>query len=195
MKRWRSVSMRSGSRLLIVTLSRATSRERPLQTAVSALRAAVERPIAGCGAFTIADVTFTMRPKRRARMPPITRSDHQHRRQQVGLEGGEPARVVPVLEAARRRAAVVVDQDVRLGAGSHQRRTTLLGAEIGDDRRDADLLSRRISSAVASRRAASRPFTTISTPSAARARAQARPSPRLDAQTMRAPPRDSEIHG
>ena len=38
---------------MIVTLSRATSRERPLQAAVNALRVAVERPMSGCADFTI----------------------------------------------------------------------------------------------------------------------------------------------
>src|SRR5262249_1407557 len=42
----------------------------------------------------------------------------------------------------------------------------------------------RISAAVVSRRAASRPLTTTSQPASASATAQARPSPRLEAQTM-----------
>ena len=44
----------------------------PLQRAVSPERAAVERPIIGCGDFTIADVMLTIRPNRRSFMPSIT---------------------------------------------------------------------------------------------------------------------------
>src|ERR1700722_6537919 len=61
--------MRSGSRLLIVTLSATASREIDLHAAVSAVLAAVDKPIRGCGDFTIAEVMLTMRPNLRARMP------------------------------------------------------------------------------------------------------------------------------
>ncbi len=51
---WRPVSKRSGSRLLIVTLAAAPSRDSAFATDVSPARAPVERPIAERGDFTIA---------------------------------------------------------------------------------------------------------------------------------------------
>ena len=72
MLRWRSVSMRSGSRLLRVTLAEATWRDSALLTEVSPLRAPVERPMGAIGVFTMADVMLTMRPKPRSTMPSST---------------------------------------------------------------------------------------------------------------------------
>ena len=64
--------MRSGSRLLIVTLSAATLRDSDFANPVSPLRAEVESPISGKrGDLTIAEVILTIRPNLRARIPGI----------------------------------------------------------------------------------------------------------------------------
>jgi MerR-like DNA binding protein len=52
-----------------VTLSAATSFDRPLTTATSPALGPLERPITGCGRVAIADAMLMMRPKRRSRMP------------------------------------------------------------------------------------------------------------------------------
>src|ERR1700743_3511913 len=64
--RSRSVSNGPGSRLLIVTLCRATSRARRATNPVRRARAPLDRPRMGIGDFTAAEVMLTMRPKRRA---------------------------------------------------------------------------------------------------------------------------------
>ncbi|MCY1452565.1 hypothetical protein D9M71_694940 [compost metagenome] len=64
--------MRSGSRLLRVTLSRTTSTDRALLKAVNPARAAVDNPKGKRGDLTMAEVMLTMRPKPRARIPPTT---------------------------------------------------------------------------------------------------------------------------
>ena len=64
--------MRSGKMLLMVTLAGATSLDNPLTTEMSPVRAADDRPIGDSGLFTIAEVMFTMRPKRRDTMPSST---------------------------------------------------------------------------------------------------------------------------
>ena len=79
----------------------ATSRDRPLHTDVSPVRAADDRPIGDSGVFTIAEVMLTMRPKRRATIPSMHGADHQERREHVGVERGDPGVAVPVPEAAR----------------------------------------------------------------------------------------------
>ena len=63
------VSTRSGNRLLIVTLSTATSKESDLQNAVNPVRAEVESAICGLGLFTMAEVILTIRPNLRSFMP------------------------------------------------------------------------------------------------------------------------------
>src|SRR5690606_8361028 len=68
----RSVSMRSGSRLLMVTLSRTTSLDMAFEKAVRPAREAVESPSISFGDFTMADVMLTMRPKPRSRLPTTT---------------------------------------------------------------------------------------------------------------------------
>ena len=70
--RWRPVSIRSGSRLLIVTFAEATSRDRPFTADVRPVRGGHDSPIAECGLVTIAEVMLTMRPKRRSTMPSST---------------------------------------------------------------------------------------------------------------------------
>ena len=69
----RGVSIRSGSRLLMVTLSAATSRLIAFEIAVSAARAEVERPMSYLGPFTIAEVILMMRPKLVARIRVLLR--------------------------------------------------------------------------------------------------------------------------
>jgi hypothetical protein len=127
-----------------------------LHTAVSALRAAVESPISACGDFTIAEVTLTMRPKRRCAHAADDGADQQDGREQVRLERAEPGGVIPVLEPAGRRTAVVVHEDVGRGAGGQQRLATLFGADVGRDGGHRRAVAARISSAVAASRSASR---------------------------------------
>ena len=69
MKSCRGVSIRSGNKLLMVTLSATASRETDLQNAVSPVRAVVESAMWGLGLLTMADVMLTIRPKPRSRMP------------------------------------------------------------------------------------------------------------------------------
>lgn len=125
--------MRSGRRLLIVTLSQATSRDRPLHTAVSALRAAVDSPIGGCGDFTIAEVMLNDASETTRPHPADLGTDQEDRSQQVLLESCEPRRPVPGLEASWCRPAVARDQDVRLQARRGEPPATLVTAEV--DRR------------------------------------------------------------
>ena len=61
--------MRSGSRLLRVTLSAATSKDMALLNAVKPVRAVVDNAWCGLGLLTMAEVMLTMRPNFRARMP------------------------------------------------------------------------------------------------------------------------------
>ncbi len=70
--RCRSVSIRSGQEVVDRDVRGATSRDRPLATEVSPLRAADDSPIGVIGAITIAEVMFTMRPNRRSTIPSIT---------------------------------------------------------------------------------------------------------------------------
>src|SRR5579864_2365267 len=100
--------MRSGNRLLMVTLSATASREIDLQAAVSAVRAAVDNPISGCGDLTIAEVMLTMRPNRRVRIPGSSArinsigaimllskaASHASRSQSGSAPGGGPALLV-----------------------------------------------------------------------------------------------------
>ena len=67
----RSVSNVPGSRLLIVTPSRATLRATPATKPVRPQRAPFDRPSTSIGAFTAEDVMLTMRPKLRSIMPSI----------------------------------------------------------------------------------------------------------------------------
>lgn len=60
----------------MVTLSMIASRDkaldRALDSAVRPARAALDKPITGCGDLTMAEVMLTMRPNLRARIPGIT---------------------------------------------------------------------------------------------------------------------------
>ena len=105
---------------------------------------------------------------------------HHH----VGGDAVEDLLARQFAEIAQRRAAIVVDQDVGLRAGGEQRLLALRCGDVGGDGDDLGLVSRADSAAVASSTLASRPLMTTSQPASAKARAQALPSPRLDAQTM-----------
>lgn len=65
----RSVTVAPGSRLLMVTLCRATWRDSPPTKPVSPARAPFDSPSVSMGMRTALDVILTMRPKRRATMP------------------------------------------------------------------------------------------------------------------------------
>jgi hypothetical protein len=69
----RPLSMRSGRRLLIVTLSWTTSSDSAFTTAVKADRTPEDTAISARGVVTMADVMLPIRPKPRARIPSMTR--------------------------------------------------------------------------------------------------------------------------
>ena len=68
-ERSRSVAKKPGSRLLIVTLCRTVWRASPATKPVRPVRAPLESPSTGIGAFTAPEVMLTMRPNLRAIMP------------------------------------------------------------------------------------------------------------------------------
>ena len=64
--------------------------------------------------------------------------DHFDRCDHVHIQRGNPGIAVPVAKIPRRRAACVVDQDVRLRASREHRGATGLGCDVGGDRDDLD---------------------------------------------------------
>ena len=155
--RSRSVRNGPGSRLLMVTLCRATCRASPPTNPVSPARAPLLMPSVGIGDFTEAEVMLTMRPKRRAIMPSTValisaigvsmlassariQSSRSHSRKSPG--GGPPG---------------VVHQDVGRRARGQRRRPARLGGDVPGNRGDAWRRSppgSRVPSAPASRRRA-----------------------------------------
>jgi len=185
----RSVSKGPGRRLLIATLCFATWRESPATNAVRPARAPLERPRSGSGIFTARDVTFTMRPKRRAIMPSttarismmgvimlaLTASCHVFSSQSRKSPSGGPPALLTRMSGAGHAASTAARP-----SGVVMSQTTAVTPTP---------VSLRISSAVASSRPRERALITRSTPSRARAWAQPRPSPWLDAHTMALRPR------
>ncbi len=182
--RSRSVSKDPGSRLLMVTPLLAICRATPAMKPVRPERAPFDRPNSGIGAFTALEVMLTMRPKPRARHAVDHCLGQEDRGQHVGVDRLDPVVAIPVAEVAGRRAAGIVDQDVRLRAGGQCGLAARLGGDVA--RRLAVTLApvaRRISSAVASSASAPRAVMISSTPSRASARAQPLPRPLLPAHT------------
>ena len=183
--RSRSVSNGPGSRLLIVTLCRATLRASPATKPVRPRARAVGQA---------EDVDRRLHRRRRdvddaaelARDHAVDRRlDELDRRQHVGVERADPRVAVPVAEIAGRRAAGVVDQDVGLGhaASAAARPSGVVMSQA--THADARARSRApISAAVAPQR---RPRCARRSSRRSRRRpapaAQPRPSPLLAAQT------------
>ena len=118
---WRGVSMRSGRRLLMVTLSAATSIDSDLAKAVRPARAPVEKRHRRARRLDHrrGDVDDAAEL---ARIRHHHRADQERGRQHVAFERGDPRVVIPVAQLAGRRTGVVVDQDVGFGTGCDQRR-------------------------------------------------------------------------
>ena len=62
------------------------------------------------------------------------RADQGDRGQHVGAQGCQPDVLAPVAEIAGRRAAGIVHQDVRIGAGGEQGGAAFLGGDVGGHR-------------------------------------------------------------
>jgi hypothetical protein len=73
-------------------------------------------------------------------------ADHREGCKHVGIEGAQPGLAVPVPKASRRRPAVVVDQDVRLGAGGEELLVRRLASDVADDAPHLDVGVRRAKS-------------------------------------------------
>src|SRR3546814_10513586 len=65
------------------------------------------------------------------------RLDELDRRQHVGVQRLDPVVAAPVAEVARRRAAGVVDEDVRLRAGLQRQAPPLRRGDVGRNRVDS----------------------------------------------------------
>ena len=96
-----------------MTLWPATLRAMPATNPVRPLRAPLDRPRTSIGAFTAADVMLTMRPNLRAIMPSTVALMSSIGVSMLASMRAHPRVAIPVAEVARRRAAGVVDQDVR----------------------------------------------------------------------------------
>ena len=131
LERSRSVSNGPGSRKLIVTLCGATERATPARNAVSPARAPDDRSRPTSGIFTEPEVMLTMRPNFRLHHR-VDRLLHQlDRHDHVADHAVDHLLAVELAEIAERRAGVVGDQDVRLGAGGEQRGLALRRGDVG----------------------------------------------------------------
>ena len=167
----------------MVTLSAATSFETALATPVRAVRAAMDRVMNGCGVVTIAEVMFTMRPKRRSRIPGTTiairptaewkfvsnASCHCSGVLAVKAVGGGPAQLVTRMSGAS-QAATSSARPRAVDTSATTARTSTPVARSAD--------------AASSQSAGVRELMTRLTPSRASDSAQARPRPFVDPATM-----------
>jgi hypothetical protein len=110
----------------MVTFDTATLRATPAKNAVRPARAPDDRSRPPIGAFTDPEVMLTMRPNRLA----IIGNDH------VGDDAIEHFRPVELAEVTKRRTGIIVDQNVRLGAGGEQRFLPVRRSDVGGDRND-----------------------------------------------------------
>ena len=101
-----------GRTLLIVTLCRATSRERPPTKPVSPARAPFDRPSRPTGAFTMWLVMLTIRPNLRSIMPSTVALMNMIGASHVGVQRLDPLVAAPGAEVPWRRTAGIVDQDI-----------------------------------------------------------------------------------
>ena len=122
--------------------------------------------------------------------PPLRHSrqkrlNERDRRQHVGFHAGQDVLAGDRAERLERRAAVVVDEDIGVGAGGDQRCARRRIVEIARRPRERRRRSvRGLSLAADSSSSLPRPLRTSSQPASASASAQARPRPLLDAQTI-----------
>src|SRR5918996_2995677 len=182
-ERSRSVSKRPGRMLLMVTLRSTVWRASPATKPVRPERAPLDRPSCGIGALTELEVTLTIRPKPRSRMPSTTalismiavimlalqaliQSCSSHSRKSPG--GGPPALLTRISTCGQAASAAARPSGVVMSPA-----TVLTTAPV----------SRAIWSAAASSAAWLRAVIVTATPFRASARAQPRPSPLLAAQT------------
>jgi hypothetical protein len=131
----RSVSKKPGSRLLMVTLCATVFRASPATKPVRPERAPLDRPSTSIGIFTAPEVMFTMRPKRRAIMPSTVALISSMGASMLASSAASQSSRDPVAEIARRRAAGVVDQDVRLRAGRQRGGAAFRRHDVGGDPR------------------------------------------------------------
>ena len=182
-ERSRSVANAPGSMKLIVTFDDATERATPARKAVRPARAPDDRSRPACGIFTVPDVMLTMRPNFRAVMaliafwvsstaitmlaitPSIICSRVSSRKSRIGG---------PALLLIRMSGSGQAANSARCPSGWARSAVTAWTV----------VPSLRRSAAVASTVSRLRPLITTSQPASASFCAQARPSPRLDAQTM-----------
>ena len=173
----------------MVTFLRTVLRARPATKPVRPERAPLESPRESMGAFTAEEVMLTMRPNPRAIMPSTVAfmssmgvsilasmaASHwlrSHCRKSPG--GGPPALLTRMSGAGQAASTAWRPAGVAMSLAMAATLTPW---------------ARRIDSAVASSSLAVRALMTRSTPAAASASAQARPSPLLEAQTMALRPR------
>ena len=173
-----------GSMKLMVTLDAATERATPARKAVRPARAPDDRSRPTSGIFTEPEVMLTMRPNFLATIGSIAFWISSTATIMLPTTPSIIFCAVELAEIAERRAGVVVDQDVGLRAGGEQRLLAFRRGDIGHDRDDlgAGRLAQFVRGGVEA--SLSRPLITTSQPASASAWAQARPSPRLEAQTM-----------
>ncbi len=105
----------------MVTLAAATLRATPAKNAVNPARAPEDRSRPAIGAFTEPDVILTIRPNFLAIIGSIDFLRQLDRHDHVGDDAVDELWPVELAEVAKRRPAVVVDQNVRLRAGVEQR--------------------------------------------------------------------------
>jgi hypothetical protein len=181
--RWRSVSMRSGNRLLMVTLSGTTSRDTAFMTPVRPALAATDGVISGLGDLTMALVMFTIRPKCRALMSGRTAWTISMAASMLACRAAShPAAVTSPNEAGGGPALLVTTMSGDPQAARRCRRPS--GTSRSAPTPTARTPNRpATSSATRCDSSASRLLTTTETPSRARDSTQARPRPRVDAQT------------
>ena len=120
----------------MVTFEAATERATPARNAVRPARAPDDRSRPASGIFTEPEVMLTMRPNflRDHRVDRLL--DQLDRHDHVGDDAVDHLLPVELAEIAERRAGIVVDQDVGLGAGGEQRLLAFGRGDVRRDRRD-----------------------------------------------------------
>src|SRR6478609_10385397 len=180
----RSVSNVPGRRKLMVTLEAATARATPAMKAVKPARAPDERSRPASGIFTEPEVMLTMRPNFLASMGSMTFW--------VSSTATTILAITPSIICARvswrkSRNAGPALLFTRMSGSGQARSSAAWPSAVATSACTAVTLAPvawRSSAAVCSSALPSRPLMITSQPASASARAQARPSPRLEAQTM-----------
>ncbi len=117
---------------LMVTLLITVLRDRPATKPVRPARAPLERPRMSIGAFTAAEVMLTMRPNFRAIMPSTVALISSMGVSMLASMRLDPVVAGPVAEIAGRRAAGIVDQDIRIGTGLQHGLAAGRGRDVAD---------------------------------------------------------------